>query len=246
MALKAIDILKALNTLGGIGVAAFTRTPGMMNLVGSSGYIPQGIASGRRDTSKGASVGDVAYIADQHYAKEYPREFYPNREGHTVNITSVGPDVHNAMLNAAIAEKAARMQTKEEHNSALLKYIRPRMNPSQLHEAIQRGIEEEKNLDSYWADSKPRKEYSPSSSAVSSVRITPDGRIEVAWASKPGKYYTFRQFADTHEASLEAQKLLMCDSLGRAVMPAKIAQKSKKGGNLGWWNTRNYDGSFAK
>lgn len=248
MAVKATEVLKALGILGGLGTGAFT--PGALSLLGKNGAMIPGISAGRSDTSKGASMADVAMIADQFVSQNYPREFYPDRLGHTVNTVQVGPDVHNSHLNAGVAKDAARMQTLDEHNQTLLQFIRPKMTPSQMHEAIQMGVEAEKALDSYWADSEPRKKYTPSSSAVAGVRITPDARIEVSWYNKktggPGKWYTFRQFPNTYDASIEAQKLLMSSSLGRSVMPAKIAAKSTKGGDLGWWNKANYDGSFAK
>ena len=244
--LSATEILKALSQLGGLGPAALPGVAGALALIGGNGAITPGIAAGRSARSPGATVGDVAVLADNQVAKTYPREFYPDSSGHTVDVSYIpGPAQNNAALDAGVARDAARMQTIQEHNDTLLKYVRPGMTPVQLHDALEQGRKDERQLLSFWADSKPRKAYTPSSSAVKGVRITPDSRIEVMWGSNPNKWYTFRQFPNTYEASLEAQKLLMAPSLGRAVMPARIADRSKIAG-LGEWNRANYDGSFAK
>ena len=143
---------------------------------------------------------------------------------HTVNVNYVpGPPRYNQGVKRGVAEKAARMQTIEEHNDALTKYLRalpPNATPREKHLAIVKGAEEEEKLMSYWDDKKPRRNYSPSSSAVKAVRITPDHRIQVQWGTSP-KWYTYKQHANAYEASLAAQRLLTAGSIGLAVYPGR-------------------------
>ena len=136
------------------------------------------------------------------------------------------------------------MQTLEEHNAALMKYVRPGMPPKALHMAIAMGEEEEKKLPQFWDESSDvnndRAKFNVSSSAVSGIRLTPDARVEVRWGTSP-KWYTFQQYENTHEASKAAQKLLTAPSIGRAVYPI-VSRKIKNPKNgLGKWNFDNYD-----
>lgn len=171
-----------------------------------------------------------------------PAESYPNPL-HTVNVNWIpGPPQLNAMLKAGVADKAAQMQSLKQHNDTLLKYVRQlpaNATPKQVHLAMMQGVADEEALDEYWDDKKPRKDYSPSSSAVKAIRITPDNRIEVMWGSTP-RWYTYKQHATPYEASLAAKKLLTCGSIGRALI-----RKSKKPG-IGDWGRAQYDGAMAK
>ena len=81
-----------------------------------------------------------------------------------------GPPQNNALLKRGPAQKAARMQTMEEHNRAVNKYVRPGMSPVERRWAIQKGLEEERQLLSFWKDDRPRTSITPSSSAVSGDR----------------------------------------------------------------------------
>lgn len=143
---------------------------------------------------------------------------------HTVKVNyQPGPARYNQGIKRGIAEKAARMQTLEEHNEALTKYLRalpPNASAREKHLAIVKGAEEEEKLLSYWDDKKPRRNFSPSSSAVKAVRITPDHRIQVQWGTSP-KWYTYKQHANAYEASLAAQRLLTAGSIGLAVYPGR-------------------------
>lgn len=246
--LTAADILKAISIVGsGIGASALPGSSGVLSVVGRGGFIPQGKFAGRNAAGPGATLGDMSVLRAQYGASNYPREFYPSASGHTVEVNYFpGPAQMNAMLNPTIAKEAGRMQTLDEHNNALLQFVRPGMNPAEIHEAVQMGRDAERQLPQFWADSAPRKNYSPSSSAVSGVRITPDGNIEVKWGKKD-KWYTFRQYPNTYEASLAMQELLSSDSIGRAVMPTQRHGKviNYKNPNLGWWNRVNYDSSYS-
>lgn len=147
----------------------------------------------------------------------------------------------NRILSGGMDKDYARMQSLEEHNNALSQYIRDGQNPRERHAAIMKGEEAEQLLPSYWNDKAPRKDFKPSSSAVETVRVTPDNRVEVKWRTSP-TFYTFKSFATPYEASLAAQRLMLSQSIGRAVFPHK-----RRGGNtaLGQWNEENYDGSMA-
>ena len=99
-----------------------------------------------------------------------------------------------------------------------------------------KGMADEEALQEYWDDKKPRVDYTPSSSAVKAIRITPDNRVEVMWGSTP-KWYTYKQHATPYEASMAAHQLITSNSIGRA-----LVRKSKK---YGQWGRAQYDGSMA-
>ena len=169
-------------------------------------------------------------------AEEYPHPL------HTVAINEAAPGEHNTGINYKVATEASRMQTLDEHNAALTAFIRPGMNQAQLAEAIVRGKELEQKMLPFWDDSKPRKDYHPTSSAIQQIRLTPDGRIQVMWRpheSKSGKpsapkWYTYKMHANPQEASMSMRKLLTSGSLGRSLMPGK-----------GWFAQTEYDPSQA-
>lgn len=169
-----------------------------------------------------------------------PAETYPNPL-HTVNVRYIkGPPQLNRMLQRGIADKAAQMQTLEQHNDTILHYLRmlpPNASEKQKHVALMQGIADEEALFEYWDDKKPRMSYTPSSSAVTAVRVTPDNRVEVMWGSTPGKWYSYKQHADPYKASLAMKELLTSGSIGRALI-----RKSKK---YGAWGRSQYDGAMA-
>ena len=185
--------------------------------------------------ARGAGTGGTTdTVADGMVADKYPSNL------HTVNVNYIpGPAQFNAMLQRGIADRASKMQTLSQHNNTLLKYVRPGMDPKSLHLAIMQGAADEEALPEYWYDKKPRVDYTPSSSAVTAIRITPDHRVEVMWGSTP-KWYTYKQHADQYEAALTAHKLITAPSIGRALI-----RKSKKAG-VGDWGRAQYDGAMAR
>lgn len=192
---------------------------------------PAGEGFGSGGTSEVLRALNRAGVADN-----YPHPM------HTVAVTGVEPGVHNTGIDYAVAKDASRMQSLEEHNKALTAFIRPGMNEAQLTDAITKGKELEQRLLPFWDDSKPRKTYHPTSSAVQAIRLTPDGRIQVMWRQKTSKsgaapmprWYTYRVHKDPHEASLVMSRLLTSGSLGRSVMPGK-----------GWFGVSEYDSAQA-
>lgn len=187
----------------------------------------------------GALVGAKDILGVVHKAgavSEYPHPL------HTVNVNKVAPGVHNSGIDYNVAKEASRMQTLDEHNKALTAFIRPGMNQAQLADAIVKGKQLEQNLLPFWDDSKPRKEYHPTSSAVQAIRLTPDGRIQVMWRAKPNKkgetkapkWYSYKIHKDPQEASMAMRRLMTSGSLGRSVLPGR-----------GWFAESEYDGAQA-
>lgn len=189
-------------------------------------------------------LGPDASIEDS--ASKYPESSMQ------VRITPVGDGVHNAMLQVGVADKAARMQTLREHNDALNQFLKPGQSKAERMEAIRKGKQAEKELLSFWADKKPRVNYTPSSSAIEAIRITPKNRIQVKWRGKPSKknpsgWYTFLPSATPFEASEAFKSLVMAPSIGRAVYPV-ISRPLKKFNPYinNNWNSKYYDPSKAR
>lgn len=130
-----------------------------------------------------------------------------------------GPPQHNARLNRALSQ-AAYMQTEKEHNDALTYYLKrlPRnANVTAVNEAIRKGIMRERELRRFWAGNRTLREYiSPSSSAVSEIRIDGANNVVVRFGKNP-KRYTYRGGSNPYEAAREAAKLALAPSIGRAV-----------------------------
>jgi len=191
-----------------------------------------------------AGLGPDASIEDS--ASNYPESTMQ------VRITPVGDGVHNAMLQVGVADKAARMQTLREHNDAINQFLKPGQTKAERMEAIRKGKQAEKELLSFWADKKPRVNYTPSSSAIEAIRITPENRIQVKWRGKPSKknpsgWYTFLPSATPFEASEAFKSLVMAPSIGRAVYPV-VSRPLKKFNPYinNNWNSKYYDPSKAR
>ena len=152
---------------------------------------------------------------------DYPT---PSKFIYDVNYVATNGPQYNADYKRNPNPRAMRMQTIQEHNRALNKYIRPGMNPLELRAAIEKGKEEERKLDSFWTDdSRPRRPVRSSSSAVSNVHINQDGTLSVRFGGK-GKWYTYAGGPNPYEAAMSAHDLVTAPSLGQAI-------NSKKG----WW-----------
>lgn len=191
-----------------------------------------------------AGLGPEASLEDS--ASKYPESTMQ------VRVTPVGDGVHNAMLQVGVADKAARMQTLREHNDALNQFLKPGQSKAERMEALRKGKQAEKELLSFWADKKPRVNYTPSSSAIEAIRITPENRIQVKWRGKPSKknpsgWYTFLPSATPFEASEAFKSLVMAPSIGRAVYPV-ISRPLKKFNPYinNNWNSKYYDPSKAR
>lgn len=206
------------------------------------------IISGALKSAVASSVPGLSGKAANFIATSYPEEFSP-RAWHyydVVNIPGVANYNQHGKANESIIDAAGVMQELGEHNKAITQFLRPGMNPKEERIALQKGLEAEKNMPAFWNESKSRRPFSVSSSAVTGIRLTPDARIEVQWKSSP-KWYTFKAYGDTRTASLAAQELLKADSIGRAVMPFQRNGKpiNFKSPDVAWWNRKNYDGEYA-
>jgi hypothetical protein len=144
-----------------------------------------------------------------------------------------GPAQMNHMLMQETADEYAPRQTLLEHVNALRRYVRPGMNPAQMKEALRRGKEYEQSLPQWWDDDRPRKNFTPSSSAVSGIRITPDNRIQIRFG-KGSKWYSYRGGATPGDAAKEVQKLIGTNgqSIGQ-----NLVRKSKV---FGQWAREHY------
>lgn len=240
--MAAISAKEILSLLAGLGFGAMGGAAG-------------GIGGGIRGFGAGPLLGAAGRF-DNYLASGYPTEFAPD-PNHNYNVAYIpGEPQENAAGRPAreTIDLAAVQQTLQEHNDALNKYVRllPRnATPKQIRDAVQRGREEEKKLPKWWNESTNRRQFQVSSSAVSGIRVTPDGNVEVAWGTNPGKWYTFKHYGNTQKASEAARALLRSDSIGRAVFPVISSGKggpfmSKKGRMLGEWNAPNYDAAYAK
>lgn len=187
---------------------------GMSPVVGRFGGRSIGTGTATR-ILEGAATGTVA---------KYPK---PNEFIYDVDYVAGAPQ-NNAAYKSNPNPRAMRMQTIQEHNRALNKYIRPGMDPMELRAAIEKGKEEERNLDSFWTDdSRPRRNVRSSSSAVSDVHINPDGTLSIRFRNG-GNWYTYRGGADPYEAAMAAHDLVTAPSLGKAINPVN-----------GWWSVGN-------
>lgn len=227
---KASDILKILFGMGLGGVGG--------SLGGSASTLMGGISGG--------TTGNVGY----------PSEFAPGSHHNYKVVYAPRPDGvkgpyqnmnYMGKADAATIAEASEQQTREDHNEALMKYVRmlpANATPRQIQMAMDRGREEEKSLPKWWNESNNRREFSVSSSAVSGIRITPEGAVQVKWGKSP-KWYTFRNYPNTMLASRAARKLLESDSIGRAVYPVMSRPPKNPNNLLGAWNRENYEPGYA-
>lgn len=197
---------------------------------------------------------------DKFVAQNYPSDFAPGSY-HTYDVQHMVTDGKADMNSVGrgfkpLIESAGRMQTLKEHNDALTKFIRPGMSKAELQFAIEEGRKAEKELPQFWNESDEkvnphRAQFGVSSSAVSGIRLTPEGSVQVRWRNKKGKdsqWYTYRQYPDVQQASVAAQELLSSPSIGRAVMPFQRngqMLKFKDPSLYSAWSVKNYDTGYA-
>lgn len=182
-------------------------------MAGLVSRILQGLVGFRTDAIRGGTASRILGGSSPYEASSYPgtKDFY-----YDVYYFDDGEPVNNRTLDRAAAQKGARMQSIDEHNRAINKYIRPGMDPVERRWAIQKGLEEERALESFWDDNKPRVRLKAGSSAVSGIRINTDNTISVQFGGK-GKWYTYAGGPNRFEASLAAKDLVTAPSIGRAI-----------------------------
>lgn len=200
--------MRAMLALFGSGAAAAGNAGAMAILSGLGGSG----ASGADVSDKATSIGHN-FNYDMNYIPGDPQE--------------------NSMLLQNVADEAILRQTPEEHMKALTRYVRPGMTPDEKRKALQRGKEYEESLLSWWDDDRPRRNFTPSSSAVSGIRITPDNKIQIRFG-RGAKWYSYRGGATPNQAAVELKKLIGTrgQSIGR-----NLVRKSKE---FGQWAKDHY------
>lgn len=212
----ADDLLRAIISVLGAGTAG-GGAGAVLSGLGSSGVGFSGLGSlAASGSDKVTSIG---------HNFNYDLNYIP------------GPAQENRMLMQNVANEAILRQTPEEHMRALTKYVRPNMTPAEKKIALQRGKEYEESLLSWWDDDRPRRNFTPSSSAVSGIRITPDNRIQIRFG-RGGKWYSYRGGSTPNQAAIELKKLIGTNgqSIGRALC--------RKSSNFGQWARDHYLGGY--
>lgn len=166
--------------------------------------------------SKAVSAGGAAGAIDHSVEQKMPSGGMD--VNYQVNYVPGRPQ-NNARLNRTLSQ-AAFMQSEKEHNDALTYYLKrlPRnANVAQVNEAIRKGIMKERELKKFWQGNRTLRDYiSPSSSAVSMVKIDPSNNVVVRFGNNP-KQYSYRGGANPYLAAQEAAKLVLAPSIGRAI-----------------------------
>lgn len=170
--------------------------------------------------SKGTKASDVLKGVALSYPGltstfNYPIVYAPNPGGYAND---------NASIDRYLAEEGALVQPIDEHN-----------------EAVKGGYEA--TLSGWWPniDTQPRRDFHPSSSAVSDVHINPDNTISIRFGGK-GKWYSYARSRNVREASEIAKSLLTSPSIGRALAGngrlrhnGRADKKGTPDSNVGWW-----------
>ena len=134
-------------------------------------------------------------------------------DGFIYDLIYIPGAVQNNALRNRGENDAALAQTQLEHNDALNKYLAAMQYPPAVRELM--GKQLEKNM-AKWnpkADKSPRRPLTPSSSAISEIKINPDNTIGIRYGNS--KSYTFRGGATVQDAAKEVLKLINSGSIGR-------------------------------
>ena len=142
-----------------------------------------------------------------------------------------GPPNHNALRNRSVND-AALPFTPEEY-----KKIRENIeNRKDLNQYVkQEMIKEVIKSNPKWVpnvNTEPKEKLSPSSSAIRSLRITPENKIEIQFANNPKKY-TYTGGNTVREAAQSVLDLINSKSIGQS-----LNRKTP-----GSWAQRHYDSS---
>ncbi len=133
--------------------------------------------------------------------------------GFTYDLIYVPGAVQNNALRNRAEQDAALAQTQKEHDDALNTYLAAMQYPPAVRKMM--GEQIERNL-AKWdpkKDKTPRRPLTPSSSAISEIRINPDNTIGIRYGNS--KSYTFRGGNTVQEAAQEVLKLINSSSIGR-------------------------------
>lgn len=144
-----------------------------------------------------------------------------------------GPPNMNASRNREVND-AALPFTPEEYKKIITEIdARKDLNPYVKEEMKKEVI----NRNPKWVpgvDTQPKEKLSPSSSAIRSLRITPDNKIMIRYAGSD-KEYSYEGGSTIREAAKSVLDLINSPSIGRAL-------NRKAGGS---WGNTHYDAGHA-
>lgn len=152
---------------------------------------------------------------------EYPIAYVP------------GPPNHNAFRNRSENDAALAMD-QLEYNELLNSFMDDKSIPRNLRQKLGEKLVEKNPKWVPGQDVAPKRQLTPSSSAIRSLRITPDNKIAIRYGNRP-KEYTYRGGNTVQEAAQAVLELINSNSIGREVN-TKIP---------GTWGARHYDSSHA-
>lgn len=124
-----------------------------------------------------------------------------------------GAAQNNALRNRS-ENDAALAQTQKEHNDALNAYLTNAGYPPAIRKQLGQDLEKKLAKWNPKVDKSPRRPLTPSSSAISEIKINPDNTIGIKYGPN-SKSYTFRGGNTVQEAAQEVLKLINSGSLGR-------------------------------
>lgn len=134
-------------------------------------------------------------------------------QGFTYDLKYIpGAAQNNALRNRA-ENDAALAQTQKEHNDALNAYLANAGYPPAIRKQLGKDLEKKLAKWNPKEDKAPRRPLTPSSSAISEIKINPDNTIGIRYGNS--KSYTFRGGNTVQEAAQEVLKLINSSSIGR-------------------------------
>lgn len=124
-----------------------------------------------------------------------------------------GPAQMNALRNRG-ENDAALPFTQDEYNKTLNKFIG---NPN-VKDPLVMGEQEVKDNPKWvpGTNKEPKRTLSPSSSVISSIKLTPDNKIKLRFGTNPTEY-TYNGGSSIQEAAQAVLDLINSPSIGRAV-----------------------------
>ena len=124
-----------------------------------------------------------------------------------------GAAQNNALRNRT-ENDAALAQAQQEHNDALNAYLAAADYPPAIRKQLGQDLEKKLPKWNPKVDRSPRRPLTPSSSAISEIRINPDNTIGIKYGPN-SKSYTFRGGSTVQQAAQEVLKLINSGSIGR-------------------------------
>ena len=140
-----------------------------------------------------------------------------------------GPPNHNASRDRSVNDAALPFSPEEYKKIYNDIYDRKDLNIAVKDEMMKQVLKSNPK----WVpgvNTQPKEKLTPSSSAIRSLRITPDNKIAISFANG-SKEYTYTGGQTVKDAAKEVLKLINSDSIGRAL----------NSHNPSSWGARHYD-----